>query len=396
MVPRAERDPFLATWTGTVRHLLTPRAAVWLFLLTWAEGALLTLAPRGWILGRLVMLAWVFFVVRRIGRDLDPFGVPTYDDLASVWVGPLVRSLPVLAPFAALAMFFVDVGQGHVAPFAIADVVTAMVAVPVLGVALPLVTVEGDGRRWALPWRLPGALRTLGRDVWPLMALLGAALAFELVAARLKPFDPQDTRMEIAIARTWVVHLGVLGSLTWLGVVTGHLLFTRAGELGHDTGEPLEVPRLTAVPTAPWVPPAEDPKVKEAARAAKFQAIALEPADAPITRALAAKDLASALALLRGGGLPLSEIANATLIALAQALASQSDPHAAAELLEVLTTRSDDDATPRGLVILARLHAERLANPARALALYAEVVRRFPGTSAANFARNQLEASRAG
>jgi hypothetical protein len=389
--PRAERDPFLATWVGTLHHLRTPRAALWLFLLTWAEGALLTLAPRGWMLGRLLMLAWVFFVVRRLGRDLDPFGVPTYGDLASVWVGPLVRSLPVLVPFAALALLYVDLGRGFVAPHATADVLTALVAVPVLGVALPMVTVEGDGRQWALPWRLPGFLRTLGRDVWPLMALLGVALAFELVAARLEPFNPDDTRMEVAIAKTWVVHLGVLLSLTWLGVATGHLLFTRAGELGHDTGEPLEVPRLTAVPTTPWSPPAEDLKVKEAERAAKFQPIALESAEAPITEALAAKDLAKALALLRGGTIPLAEIANATLVTLAQAMASQGDARSAAELLEVLTTRLDDEATPKGLVILARLHAERLSNPARALGLYAEVVRRFPGTTAAAFAQAQLD-----
>jgi hypothetical protein len=373
--PRAERDPFLTTWTRTLDHLLTRRAAIWLFLLTWAEGGLLTLAPRGWVLGRLLMLAWVFFVVRRLGRDLDPFGVPTYGDLTSVWVGPLVRSLPVLVPFAALSMLFVDFGRGFVAPYATADAVTALVAVPVLAVALPMVTVEGPGRAWALPWRLPGYLRTLGHDV-----------------ARLMPFNPQDTRMEVAIAKTWLAHLGVLLSLTWLGVVTGHLLFTRAAELGHDTGEPDEVPRLTVVPTTPWSPPVEDPAVTAAARVARFAPIALEVADAPLTAALAAKDVARALAVFRSGKIPLPDIASATLVALAQALASTGEPRTAAELLETLTTRPDDVAIPKGLVILARLHGERLANPARATALYAEVVRRFPGTSAAVFAQAQLAA----
>ncbi len=392
LMPRSERDPFLATWAGPLRYLLSPRAAIWLFVFTWAIGGLLTLAPRGWLTARVLLVGWVFFLARRLGRGLDPFGRPTYGDLLSVVRGPLVRGLPVLAPFVVLAMIFVSAGSGYVAPFAIADVVAALVAVPVLGLALPMVAVEGAGRQWAWPWRLPAFARTLGRDAWPSLALLGGALAFELVAARLPPFHPEDTQLEVAIARTWAAHLGVIACLSALGIITGHLLFTRAAELGHDTGEPDEVPRLTVLPNRDWVPPPPDPEVVARARAARFAPIALESPQDQLAAALAAGQVDSAIALFRSGDVPLPTITNATLVSLAQALAGKGEARAAADLLELLNTREADEATPRGLVILARLFAERLADRARAASLYRAVAQRFPDSRAADFANRQLTA----
>jgi hypothetical protein len=394
LMPRSERYPFLATWRATLKHLLTARAALWLFIFTWTIGALLTLAPRGWLTARVLLLGWVFFLARRLGRGLDPFGQPTYGDVLSVVRGPLVRGLPVLAPFIVMVLIFVDAGSGYVALTATADVITALVAVPVLGLALPMVAVEGEGRQWAWPWRLPAFARTLGRDAWPLLMLLAGALVLELIAARLPPFRPDDTRLEVAIARTWAAHFGVVLCLSALGIVTGHLLFTRAAELGHDSGEPDEVPRLLVTPTHDWVPPVTNPEEVARARAARFQPIEVESPQAQLASALTAGQVEQAISLFRSGDVPLTSIGNATLVALAQALAGKGEARAAADLLELLSTRAADEFTPKGLVILARLFAERLSDPARAVTLYQTVVQRFPDTRAAEFAKGQLTSLR--
>ena len=202
-----------------------------------------------------------------------------------------------------------------------------------------------------------------------------------------------DVKMECAIALMYLPHLAMTVTLTALGVTAGHALVTWAPLLGHESGEAEDLPWVEGLPTTQWVTPAPDPVVLTAQAQERFKPIELESATASLSGLIAAGELEQALSLVTSGGaVPWASIAGLELITLAQAAAARDQLRTAADLLEALISRPDDDAVPRGQVILARLLGERLGQAERARRLYEDVVARFPGTAAAMFAQAQLGA----
>ncbi|MFW6369226.1 MAG: tetratricopeptide repeat protein, partial [Myxococcota bacterium] len=66
---------------------------------------------------------------------------------------------------------------------------------------------------------------------------------------------------------------------------------------------------------------------------------------------------------------------------------------ACAAMTAAATLDPTHELVPRAMVLLARLSGERLGDLARAEELYQDVLQRFPGTSAADFAKKQLAAA---
>ena len=394
---RAQVEPFSRSWHQRLRELATFRALSWLLVLTCAIQYLTSFptSPRAWLLGRLLMLGWLFYVTRRGGRGLGPFGPPTYGDLFSVWRGPLIRALPVLAPLALISAYLVGAGSHAIGALLWVGVPVAVLAAPVLAAALPAVTIEGDGRRWARPGPLLEASRVLRGEYPALLGLTSAVLGVQLLAALLEPLNMEDTQMERTIARMFALDVGTMVLLTALGMLAGGLLVTWAVELGHDSGERASLPWVSALPEREWTPPRPDESALAAERAERFKAIELEAPAAGFEQALAAGRPEEALALLEREAPPLSSVGSDALVSLAQGLAARGAPRQAAWVLEQLRARDCDPALPRALVILARLLGERLGEPERAGQLFEEVVRRFPGTSAAAFASERLSGARA-
>lgn len=389
--PRAEMMPFLRTWRSSLRHLLTFRAVLQIGIMSIALQTMLSFPPRWWTVARLLEAGWFFFLARRVGRDLDPFGVPTWGDLGSVWLGPLLRSSTVLAPLGLGAAYLTTFGT-HEAVFDLPVLLLVALVVLLVPPTVVIAAVEGVGRAWVWPWKLVAAWRRLGRDALPLYAAAAAIPALELVIALQPRFSDEDTKLERTIAYAFVPHGLSFIALAVLACLVGQLLVTRAAELGHDAGVPDLVPRETRRPNARWSPPPPDPEEERARRERRFAPIELVPEPVQLHEALAQGQGELALALFREGNVAPSELSVADTVALAQVMAGSGDARGAAGVIEALLVRAPDAAeTPRAMVILARLHEERLGDSARARQLFADVVARFPETPAAKFARTRLD-----
>lgn len=388
-------EPFTLVWRRALAPLKTFAAVLWLTLFTCAVQLLLSLHGSAglWFIGRLLMVGWLFYVTRRAGRGLGPFERPTWGDLISVWRGPLVRGLPVLVPVGLIAALLVDAGARALPRGAFVDVVLAIPAALVLAVALPTVTIEGEGRRWANVPNLKDVAQLITPALPWLVGLTATAFCFELLSARIAPLNADDTRLERPIAQMYALHLGVNVVCTALGLIAGQVLVTFAGELGHDSAEPLTLPWVSALPSRAWQPLAEALVAQPAV--SRFTPIEVISPTVDLTRAVQQGHLDEALVIFQHGGVLLSEVPGDALVTLAQGLAARGQVSSASMVLEVLLSRPSDPNLARGHVILARLMSERLNQPDRARQLYQAVIARFPGTAAAEFAAARLDVTQA-
>jgi hypothetical protein len=392
LVPRAVVFPFAKTWPSELAALLTLRGVLQVLVAALALQFFLAFGPRWWTLGRVLELGWILFLARRVGVGFDPFGLPRYGDLGSVWVGPLPRFLagagPVLLAAARGAGFgreAVPAGTGWVW-------LVVLLAIAVVPPSLVAACVEGEGTAPAWPWRLPALLRGLGRDLTPLMVATAAAALFEVVDGAMEPFSGEDTKLDLHIVQAFLPRWASLEALAGLAILAGALVRTRATELGHGDPAADLVARLQEPPAGRWTPPAPDPEVVAAEQARRYAPIELADPRDVIREAVARKDVDAALVPLKGGHVAPDAVDADVLIELAQLMGGRGQFAEAAQVLRGVAVRPRGPQTARALVILARLCVERLGDVDEGRALYRRVVADFPGTPAAEFARAQLAA----
>jgi hypothetical protein len=389
-VPRASVLPFSRTWRPVARELLSWPGVTQTVFLACALQLLFALPPRLWPLGRALEVAWVLFLARRTGVGFGAFTRPRYVDLWSVWVGPFPRTLlgagPVLLGAAALA------GWGRVAPAPGSGWLWLLVvgAVVLLPPVLVAASVEGEGRQVPWPWRLPAWFDRLGLDLLPVQAAVLAGTLAEALAAVQAPFSGEDVHLDLHIAQAFFPHLASLAAFGLAGMLAGHLVFTRASELGHEACGSDLVPALAVPPQGLFVA-ATPAEVAEAARqrALRFQPLELEDPASRLGQALEAGDGEQALQLLEGGA-KVAYLAPAQQVALAQLLAGRGEAARAADLLRLVLTRAEAPE-PRAMIILARLCAERLGAGEEARRLYHQVATLAPDSPAGAYARAQLD-----
>jgi hypothetical protein len=388
--PRAVAAPFATTWPQAARSLLTGRGLVQVLVMAIAVQLLLSLGQARWTLGRALEVAWVLFLARRAGVGFDPFGLPRYSDLFSVWLGPLARLLvgagAVLAG-AAVLVDFGDVVAVGLVPWAL-----AAGAVALLPPTLVLASVEGPDARTPWPWRLPGAWRALGADVTPIAGCVAVAALCEVLDARQPHFDMQDTNLFAAILVAFVPRLASFFALGCAGVLAGHLVYTRANELGHH--DDALVPVLLTPPRGVHAPKV-DLEERERIKAQRFAPIELamgeDEAVQALVTAIDAQQAGAALLAFNALGGRSTQLNVERALALGQLLAGAGDPARAADVLRDVVARAPvGELQARAMVILARVCAERLQQVDEARALFKAVVARYPGTSAATFAAGRL------
>jgi hypothetical protein len=284
-VPRALAEPWDATWPLALRALTSLHGVAQLTLFAVALQSLLlgffveTWSGHGakwWAAGRLLELAWVLFLARRAALGFDPFGLPGYGDLTSIWLGPLPRSLAGFGLVAAGAAVVSGFGQRAVplgSPWTWALAALTLAALPP---SLVAASVEGEGITWPVFWTLPAWWRRLGANARPLLAFTALAVAATMAGAARTVLDENDPSLERHLLPLFLARLVEVGALAALGTLAGHLVFTRATELGH--GEPKDdlVPILREAPTGTWRAPEPDRTEEEKAKAARYAPIALE------------------------------------------------------------------------------------------------------------------------
>jgi hypothetical protein len=389
-VPRAVVFPFRDTWASALRPIASWKGVLQVLFAALAVQTLLSFSSRWWILGRVLELGWLLFLARRAGVGFDPFGVPRYSDLASVWTGPMLRLLAGAGPVLLVAAWLSSFGQQAVSLASPWPWLLAALAVVVVPPSVVVASVEGPGQQVPWPWQLPSWLRRLGGDLVPLQLAVAVIAGLEAIDGSLAPFSTEDTKLDWHIAQAFLPRLGAFFAVAALGSLTGLLVRTRATELGHGApGEDL-VPLVNELPAGRWTPPAPDPESVAAEQARRFAPIELEDPAHAVASAIARKDVDEALAELASGSVAPDALDSALVVELAQLLAGRGDAVTAAKLLRGVTMRPPDAQTPRGLVILARLCVERLHAVDEGRALYRRVVSEFPGTPAARFAEAQL------
>jgi hypothetical protein len=389
-VPRALVFPFRDAWASSLAPVVSLKGLLQVVLVAIVVQTLLSFSSRWWILGRVFELGWLVFLARRAGVGFDPFGVPRYSDLASVWFGPMRRFLAGAGPVLLVAAWLSSFGQQAVSlaspwPWLLAGL--AVLSVPP---SLVVGSIEGTGQQPAWPWHLPSWFRRLRGDLVPLQLAVAIIAGMEALDGSFPPFSHEDTQLDLHIVQAFLPRLVSMFAVAALGSLAGLLVRTRATELGH--GAPAEdlVPRVQELPAGRWTPPAPDPEAVAAEQARRFAPIELEDPAHAIANAVARKDVDEALAQLRGGAVTPDALDSALLVELAQLLAGRGDAATAAKLLRGVTVRQADAQTPRALVILARLCVERLNAADEGQSLYRRVVAEFPGTPAAAFAAARL------
>ncbi|HEX4384801.1 MAG TPA: hypothetical protein VH083_17705 [Myxococcales bacterium] len=348
--PRAHLRPFAKTWSAALRPVFSPRTLGLVAIFAFASELLLRIGAYALLAALALELGWALIIVRRGGRGAAPFGLPHWDDLETAFTGALPRLLCSVG-FLVVSAAALARAESRLTlllwPIGIATVW-------LLPPALLFASIEGSGARWLAPWHLPRAARSIGRDARPAKVITVVWAGLLALRATQPRLDFGDTRIGDKIFNGGVLHFLQLWSLTALACVTGHLLFTRAEELGHGEEDTWQVPLFPgAVPTGDRAPPSSRAPAAgtEVSREALFAAVSDGDPDEVSAR------------WIRGD----------------------------ADILRELLRRAPGaSCAPRAMVILARLCAERLESQAEARELYASVAERFPDSSAAAFARERL------
>jgi hypothetical protein len=394
LATRASVAPFERGIAASLAALRSPRAVALVCIVACAAEYLGSLSPPFWLLGHALEWGWFFIAVHRASWGFPPFGAPTYDELASSWLGPLLRLLVSIGPLALGAVALVHFGLAAASPASPFLWLLALAGVWLLPPALAFACVEGSGTAWVAPWQLPERARELGGDLKFVRILVSIWIALLVIKSIQIPMEDKDPIMAEKIVAAGFDHLLSTATLAALACVLGHLLRTHAEQLGHGD------PASWSIPVAPQAVP----RGAFAPRAAAEIALITEPVEIELEDprqalldALARGDEQAALARYRSGEIQPEMLDGEVHVKVAQLLAARGEDEPAALVLRSLLARAPvGSAAPRALVILARLCAERLGAAEEAVALYRRVVEKFPGTAAARFAEEKLAEPLAG
>jgi hypothetical protein len=386
--PRAQVNPFEDGWRDSLHWIFHPWAIFIFVVMTCATEFLSrSSSPNLWLLGHAFVLGWFLIATHRASWGHAPFDAPTYDEVASAWLEPLAR-LGLSVGFLGLgAAVLIECGAIGLRWSSFTLWLLAAVGIWLIPPALVFANIEGDGTRWTPPWKLAGRAEALGIKLTVLRGMVAVWVVLNALKALQPTLEKEDTSMGSKILLEGSIQLASVVTLGALACVLGFFLRTHARRLGHGDPQTWLVPILPdAIARGLW-----NPKIQAETKPVEHAPIELEdPADSLI-KSLAAGDDENAIQLFHSGGISPQKLPAETFVQLAQAMATRNAYPSAATLLQGLISREPKGpATPRASIILARIYAERLNQPAQAKQIYAQVVERFPGTAAAKFAAEQL------
>lgn len=357
--------------------------------------------------------AYVFSIIRTSSRgseEVEPFEFSSlFDDvLMPAFRGVVATTLIWLPAF--VYAFSIRDWDSKTSPLSIAldPVVWVLVIAGVVYVpmALMIAATGGGVLRMINPLMVFGYIHRLGKDYWLALLPLGAVfmgglllegIGFVVLLLPL-PFVPRVIDQMLGAYAPFV-----------MARVLGLLLYVRGDVLEYGPASDYEEPVLPGAVPRGALPShvaaaGGDASAPSGRRRAPIELSSLDSpgpaqatpdpgaAAAEVSRLVAANQLQQAAALYgalaepAAGALPAADH-----LAVGRRAAAEGNYPLAVKALKAAAS-SADPVAPNAMVILARLYGERMGQPAEAQQLYQAVLSRFPGTPAAKFAQERLNA----
>jgi len=356
----------------------------------------------GWLLGLGVYWGYLFSLIRASSRGSSAIEAPDLSDVFDDLIVPAFRGVVATAVLWVPSVLYLGSRLAEAGPRArpldaLLDPVLALVlaaSIAYVPMALMMAALGAGTLRMLNPLAVVVNAWRLGGDY---ALAVAAVVALALVHASLAFAGGIISTAPIPIVPGWVAECLALYAPIVMARVLGLLLFLRgdAVDLGHPSDYLEPVLPGVAPRGAPVVLSIEPPPDE---RSRPFDPIAVEPIAvepepespaAAIGRAIVADDLGRAMELYRAAAAPLDALAPAHHFSIAKAAALGGDFALAVEALQAAAAQ-EGPVAPGALLVLGRLYARRLSQPALAEATFRSLLERYPGSSAAQAAELHL------
>lgn len=403
---RSEARSFAARLPRALASTFTPAG-----LLTLAGTAVVT-----WLFGHLglpgaVLRAGVFFAllfaaIRQASRGEAGLEPPDFAELWADVVRPALLGLLAVAILVVPAvLWLVRRPEGWSEGLAVDPVLWAIALASVLyaPIALMSAAMGGSAGQMLNPLALASAARRLGGDylravgVCALLVAVGVvAIVLAALAAGLAP---------IPVVSAVLVELVGLVAPVLIARTLGLLLHVRGDAIGMGIPADYVEPALPGVAPRGVAPARAAPAdaAGQAGRAGRFEAIELDPPEAPapddaarVAELVRAGDLAAAARLYATLRAPAAPLPADLLFQVAKGASGAGEHLVAARALHAAARTMDPVVAPDALLVLARICLQRLNRPDDARAALAQLLARFPDSVAARHGRALEAQLRAG
>ncbi len=366
-----------------------------------------------WLLSAGATWAYVFYVFLSAARGVE-LDVPDFSSLSDV-TGPLwrgvVSSVYVWGPALAYALFSGAFSPGEDSPSPLTDPLFLLI----LGWGLfyaPLAFMVAATNTSLVhlfnPIALVGWVFKLGRDYFIALGVMGASVVADILLGVLRS---ALVKTEVPLVSSFLPELLSLVVPFFMAHALGLLLYVHGDKVGYgledDYYEPVlpgarpqgKLASKTPQHLGGQAAPVREPVAQRAPAApvSGEEEVRLSVPDAGdalrvVADAVAARDAAGAVRSYRElVSSVLSHLAPEQHLFVGRAAASTGDFALAAKAFEkAADVAPDSPVAPQALVLLARLCAERMQDPARAYSVYRYIVHRYPDTDASRYAAQRL------
>jgi hypothetical protein len=393
LVPR-NRVPFLSRVPGAFAYPLDRNGLFAMLGLGAMQAFLSYFGLLGSIFGAGVFWGYVFSLVRQTGRGNDHIEPPDFSDL----FGDVI--LPAFRGFFATALIWVPALVYLIHAYenpdqwlarGLADpLVWLIVLVGVFFVPLALLSTALGGGIFRIfhPAVLFGTPARLGTDYLVAAAFFAGTQLAAIPVGKLEQAlfalpIPFFSRLLAFAVRAYLPFV--------LARVLGLLVWTRGDVLGYGVETEYADPVLGETRPRGTVDRTRPPEERGLPAPAAAPVVNPEGVLAELRSAIEGKDLDRALPLYASLSPRPPLLSAAEHLFVGQAAASRLDFTLAVQALRAAgNAQPEDPLAPKAFVILARVYAEKMNEPAMAERIYRYVCERYPGSEAAKFAKGKI------
>jgi hypothetical protein len=404
---------YASRWVDSVRFMLRPSTLMSLLALGafctfmgWVGGLI------GWVLSAGATWSYFFYVFLSAARGVE-LDVPDFSSLSDI-IRPLIRGIISSSYVWLPAVLYAVFGRGGEqdapsTPFFLDPLFLLILGWGLFYGPIAFMVAATDTSFFHLlnPVALVGWVFKLGSDYFIALGVVGVSLGIDIGVDVL---GGQLIKTGVPIVSSLIPEVLTLIVPFFMSHVLGLLLYVHGDKVGYghdpDYYEPVlpgarpqgRLPGKAREPSAPAVGRGVESRmaaVLESGGAVAASAAAPAVGDGlrAVADAVAARNAAGAVEAYKGlASSAFSGLAPEQHLFVGRAAASSGDFGLAAKAFETAAdVAPDSPVAPQALVLLARLCAERMKDPARAQSVFRYIVHRYPNTDASKFAAQRIE-----